>query len=132
MGPRSTGNAVSENLEISPALLERGRQMWERLLPQHIKGPLPFLRLDVNDQGEITVASFWDVADTGNKFDDLALGCFYAELLLHRSKNVRGNFDPFQMVWAVLVAVAEEGNPGMIERGFLGRLSMLVITGSMN
>jgi hypothetical protein len=113
---------------ISPALLERSRTIWDNLVAEHVHGPLPFVRIDHN--GEI--ASFWDVADSGDQFDDLATGIFYAELLVHRAKTVRGNFDPFQMIAEVLMAIAQKGKPGVIERGFIDRIAMLAVAAALN
>jgi hypothetical protein len=119
---------------ISPALLERGRLKWEQLAPPCIHGPLPFVQFDADEPGAII--SFWEAADTGNEFDDLATGCFYAELLVHRAKTCRDSgalsIDPFLIIHEVLVAIAKQGNLGTIERGFLGRIAMLALAASLN
>jgi hypothetical protein len=117
-------------IEISPAMLERCRLLWDQLVPQHIRGPLPFVRVDADNPDEI--ASFWEVADSGDEWDDLSRGLFYAELLVHRAKTVRGNFDPFRMIHEVTLAIARKGNPGPIERGFLARIAMLAQVASLN
>lgn len=83
-------------IEISPAMLDRSRSLWDELVPQHVRGPLPFVRVDPDNPDEI--ASYWDVTDTGDEWEDQCRGLFYAELLVHRAKTVRGNFDPFQMI----------------------------------
>ena len=121
---------MRNTIELSPELTERSKRLWDQLVLRHIHGPLPFVRMDANNPEAIT--SFWEVADSGDDFDDLARGCFYAELLVHRAKTVRGNFDPFQMIWAVMIAVAEKRDLGMIERGFLGRIAMLALIASLN
>jgi hypothetical protein len=76
------------------------------------------------------------VVDSGNESDDLARGCFYAELLVHRAKNWRDHgglsIDPFQIISAVLEAIAMKGNVGAIERGFLGRIAILALAASLN
>jgi hypothetical protein len=118
------------NIELSPELVARGKQLWDELVPQHLHGPLPFVEIDPNNPGEII--SFWTVTESGDEFDDLARGYFYAELLVHRAKTVRGNFDPFQMIWAVMIAVSEKRDLGMIERGFLGRIAQLAQVASLN
>lgn len=122
--------AMRNTVEISPALLERGRVLWEQLVPQYAHGQLPFIRVDADDPDQI--ASYWDVTESGDEFDDMATGLFFAELLVHRSKTARGNFDPFQMIFVVMLAIAEKGNPGMIERGFLGRIAQLAQAASLN
>lgn len=113
-----------------PALLGRGRVLWEGLLLRHLHGPLPFVRIDPDDPG--LIVSFWEVTDSGDEWDDLSLGLFYADLLVHRAKTSRGNFDPFQMIQEVMLAIARKGNPGAIERGFLGRIAMLALIASLN
>jgi hypothetical protein len=126
----SASYAMRNTIEVSPAMLERSRLLWGQLVPQHIHGPLPFVRVDANNPEEI--ASFWEVADGGDEWEDQCRGVFYAELLVHRAKTVRGNFDPFQMVQEVMLAIAMKGNPGAIERGFLARISMLALLASLN
>ena len=68
--------------------------------------------------------------------DDLARGCFFAELLVHRAKNWRdrGNLtlDPFRIISAVLEAIVMKGNVGAIERAFLGRIAILALAASLN
>jgi hypothetical protein len=121
---------VRYTIQISPELVERGKRLWDELVPQHIRGPLPFVRVDADNPG--VIVSFWEVTDSGDEWDDLSLGLFYAELLEHRAKTSRGNFDPFQMVQEVMLAIARKGNPGAIERGFLARISMLALAASLN
>ena len=103
-----------------PEQAERSQEIWRELVEQCLSGPLPFVRIDPTNPG--TISKFWDVADSGNEFDDLARGCFYAELLVHRAKNWRdrGNLsiDPFQIISAVLEAIVMKGNVGAIERAF--------------
>jgi hypothetical protein len=118
------------NLEISPAMLDRSRLLWDQLVPQHVCGPLPFVRADADNPNEI--ASYWDVADTGDEWEDQCRGLFYADLLVHRAKTVRGNFDPFQMIQEVMLAIAAKGDPGAIERGFFARVAMLAHAAALN
>jgi hypothetical protein len=107
---------VSVIPETSPAQEQRSRAIWDELVEQCRNGPLPFVRTDPNNPQAII--SSWDVADSGNESEDLARGCFYAELLVHRAKNWRdrGNLsiDPFQIISAVLEAIAMKGNVGAI------------------
>jgi hypothetical protein len=124
---------MNATLETSPEQEQRSRAIWDRLVEQCRNGPLPFVRTDPNNPQAII--SFWDVADSGNEFDDLARGCFYAELLVHRAKNWRGgnlSIDPYQIISAVLEAIAVEGKVGAIERAFLGRIAILALAASLN
>jgi hypothetical protein len=120
--------------QISPETDARNRAIWDKLVEQYRLGPMPFVRVDPINPG--TIIEFWDVADSGNESDDLARGCFYAELLVHRAKNWRdrGNLsiDPFQIISAVLEAIVMKGNVGAIERGFLARAAMLMLTASLH
>jgi hypothetical protein len=120
--------------QISPETDARNRAIWDKLVEQYRSGPLPFVRIDPTNPG--TIIEFWDVADSGNESDDLARGCFYAELLVHRAKNWRdrGNLsiDPYQIISAVLEAIALHGKVGVIERAFLGRIAILALAASLN
>lgn len=120
--------------EVLPEQAERSQEIWRELVEQYLSGPLPFIRNDPTNPG--TIIEFWDVADSGNEFDDLARGCFFAELLVHRAKNWRdrGNLtlDPFRIISAVLEAIVMKGNVGAIERAFLGRIAILALAASLN
>jgi hypothetical protein len=120
--------------ETSPEQDQRGRAIWDELVEQYRSGPLPFVRINPTNPG--TISKFWDVADSGNESDDLAHGCFYAELLVHCAKNWRdrGNLsiDPFRIISAVLEAIVMKGNVGAIERAFLGRIAILALAASLN
>lgn len=119
--------------DMLPEQVERSQAIW-RELTARIDGQLPFVQIDRNDPQVIT--SLWDVTASGHESDDLARGCFYAELLVRRAKNWRdrGNLsiDPFQIISAVLEAIATKGNVGAIERGFLGRIAILALAASLN
>jgi hypothetical protein len=119
--------------EISPETDARSRTIWNDLVSR-IDQRLPFVTTSPDNPQVIT--SLWDVVDSGNESDDLARGCFYVELLVHRAKNWRdhGNLsiDPFQIISAVLEAIAMKGNVGAIERGFLGRIAILALAASLN
>ena len=91
---------------------------------------MPFIRFDPNNPGIITC--FWDVTGSGDPARDLTIGVYYAELLVLRSKTARGNFDPFQMIGEVLIAIAKKGDPGPIEVGFLSCIAMFAHAGSLN
>ena len=116
--------------EVSAELLDRGGAIWGELSAQCANGPLPFVKFDPNNPEAIV--SFWDVTGSGDRAKDLTLGLFYAELLVDRSKTVRGNFDPFQMIGEVLIAIAKKSDPGPIEVGFLSRIAMFAHAGSLN
>lgn len=119
---------MRNTIEISPAMLERSQLLWDQLVPQYMRGPLPFVRVDANNE----ITSYWEVADSGDEWDDISRGLFYAQLLVHRAKTARGNFEPFQMIQEILLAIARKGNPGAIERSFLGRIAMLALAASLN
>jgi hypothetical protein len=83
---------MNVTLETSPEQEQRGRAIWDRLVEQCRNGPLPFVKVDPKNPPAII--SLWDVADSGNESDDLARGCFYAELLVHRAKKVARSRQP--------------------------------------
>jgi hypothetical protein len=112
---------------------QHSKAIWDELVSR-IDERLPFVTTSP-DNPEV-ISSLWDVVDSGNESDDLARGCFYAELLVHRAKNWRDHgglsIDPFQIISAVLEAIAMKGNVGAIERGFLGRIAILALAASLN
>lgn len=112
------------------SFVERGRLIWDELLARCTNGPLPFVKFDPNNLE--VIISAWDVTESGDQEKDLTLGLFYAELLVRLSKTARGNFDPFQLIGEVLVAIANKGNPGPVEHGFLSRIAMFAHAGSLN
>lgn len=116
--------------EIGSELIERGPTLWDELCAQTAKGPLPFVRFDPDDPGVVLCA--WDVTESGNYAKDLTYGVFCAEWLVHCTKNVRLNCDPFLVISEVLVAISQKGNPGPIEVGFLSRIAMLAHAAALN
>jgi hypothetical protein len=123
-------------IEIAPKWIEFAREKCNELMPQYADGRLPFVQIDAGDPG--IIISAWNVAPTGSELDDLALGCIYADLLVRRAKNWRDHgdrrlgIDPFQIILEVLEAIAAKGNPGAIERGFLGRIAILALAALQN
>jgi hypothetical protein len=119
--------------ETSPEQEQRGRAIWDELVSRTDQR-LPFVRTSPDNPQAII--SLWDVANGGNESDDLARGCFYCDLLVHRAKlwRDRGNLtlDPFQIISAVLEAIVMKGNVGAIERGFLARAAILMLTASLH
>jgi hypothetical protein len=109
--------------------LKRSEALWREMVPQ-LNERLPFIKTADDETG--TILSHWDVTSTGNKLDDATLGCFFAEALVHRAKNVRGDFDPFEMIVAVIRDLVSEGHFGDVEYGFFARLSILALAGSSN
>jgi hypothetical protein len=108
----------------------RGRKIWDELVARYGNGPLPFVTPDPNTPG--AVLSLWAVEPSGDAIDDRALGFFYAEFLVHRVKAYRHILDPFEAISHVLMAIAEKGSPGVIERGFVDRIAMLALAASLN
>jgi hypothetical protein len=112
---------------------QHGKAIWDELVSR-INERLPFVTTSP-DNPEV-ISSLWDVVDSGNESDDLARGCFYAELLVYRAKNWRdrGNLsiDPYQIISGVLEAIVMKGNVGIIERAFLGRIAILALAASLN
>jgi hypothetical protein len=122
-------------IEISPILEERCRTKSDELMAQYDHtGPMPFVVLDMGDPD--LIASYWNVEPSGDEFDDLARGVVFAELLVHRAKTWRNRdgllFDPFRIISEVMLAIAKKGDPGAIERGFLSRIAMLALAGSLS
>ncbi|MDR3420136.1 MAG: hypothetical protein P4L80_02660 [Xanthobacteraceae bacterium] len=117
--------------EISSAMQERGRLIWnELLLSQCTHRPLPFVQFDPTDPA--VLVSAWNVANSGDEVDDLIRGVCYAELLVHCAKTARGDFDPFQVIQEVMVAIAKQGDAGAIARGFFARIAILALAASLN
>lgn len=121
---------TTQPAEISSALQRSGQKIWDDLMSQtqNGQGTLPFVRF--NASGEIESA--WDVAESCDEIDDLARGVCYAQLLVHRAKTTRCNFDPYQVIEQVLLGIVARGNTGPIERGFLARIAMLALAASLN
>jgi hypothetical protein len=130
MTASSADASAATAAEISAAIIARGEALWREIVPKYSNEPLPFLQLGVEDPNEIV--SHWHVTSTGNEIDDAVLGFIYASLLLHRAKTVRGNFDPFEMIVAVVRDIVKKGHFGGIEYGFFARLNMLALAASLN
>jgi hypothetical protein len=101
---------------------------------QYASGPLPFLRVDLNNPQ--IIESLWNVTESGDAFDDNMRGAMYCDLLVHRMKNWRhqskSKIDPFPAISDVMMAIARKGNPGPIENGFFSRAAMLMLAASLN
>jgi hypothetical protein len=122
---------VTAQIDIAAAQ-ERIQAIWDQLLPQCLTGPLPFVQVNAKDPNE--VLSTWNVADTGNEIDDFARGFCYAQFLVHRVKAMKGKsaYEPFEAIYEVMLGLAEKGDIGPTARGFLFRVSMITLAGSLN
>lgn len=113
------------------AAVDRGRVIWDEIFTD---GQLPFVEIASDDPS--VIVSAWRVADSGNEVDDFARGVCYAELLVQRAKNWRAGgtlaIDPYRIISEVLIAIAQNGSPGPIERGFFSRVAMLALAASQN
>jgi hypothetical protein len=117
---------------VSSEWMEWAQKKCDELMPRYFPGRLPFVEFD-NDGN---VLSSWNVTDSGDPLDDLARGVVFAELLVHHAKTFRESGspkgDPMLLILETLMAIARKGNPGWVERGFLGRFAILAMVASLN
>jgi hypothetical protein len=115
--------------EVSSEWMEWAQKKCDEIMPKYSTGPLPFMQFDSDGK----LVSAWNVTDSGDALDDLGRGVVFAQLLIHHVKHKPDlQINPLLFVLEVLMAIARKGDPGWVERGFLGRFAILAMVASLN
>jgi len=114
---------------VSPEWMNWAQAKCDELMPKYSSGPLPFMEFDATGK----LVSAWNVMDSDDALDDLGRGVVFAQLLIHHVKSKQDlRIHPLLFVLEVLMAIGRKGDPGWVERGFLGRFAILAMAASLN